>query len=486
MSEKLRGLAIGALSVIGAVVSIYACMQQKVLWVLVPIPALVGIMYHLLNLQPRFDNRVSVAELYRAFLAAFHARWASTSPAPEVSEEAGDDLSSHQPKFSSTLWAAALLTSVLAIPAAVSGGGVDLTVSGDTVAAGSRVHALSSEATGLVFAGLGVYALIILRMIGRLNAGTLHARFMISAALRATIAMVLGYFAGAANYFSDIPTIGNTAYFLIGLFYPLFVEQLRDKAVQLFTRKKAVTEALDVKLIDGIDDDVAEILTELGVTDVQHVAASDPAVLSVRSLYPFERVVDWINQAMLIRRFRENIAVLRTMNIRGISDFIPLMEPMVNNGMYRADTEAVLAKLATETSEPVEALRIFGRATYTDYKANLLWRLCQHRIDVAVVQELASSAPKVEVTTGSIPPVPAAVSQVVASVVQAELERVAADEATKFRAENPDVVPADDYVQSSYEAAYAAALQRATLGVNLKPGTRARTLYEQAFRRALE
>lgn len=417
MSDRTRGLLIGVLSVVAAAAAIFFCMKQEVLWVLVPIPGLVGIMYHVLNLQPRYDNRVSVADLYRQFLAAFHARWATgAATAPEVSEDAAEDLSSHQPKFSSTLWAAALLTAVLAIPAAVSGGGIDLTFSGDTetaAAAGTQARRglfatpkeLSSEATGLVFAGLGVYALIILRMVGRLNSGSLHARFMITAALRATIAQVLGYFAGAANYFSEIPTIGNTAYFLIGLFYPLFVEQLRDKAVALFTREKPVTVPMDVKMIDGISDDEVEILTELGITDVQHVAASDPAVLSVRSLYPFERVVDWINQAMLIRRYRENIAALRKLNVRGIVDWIPLMDPIVRNTGDKSDSEAMLGYIATSVGEPVEVVRVFGRATYNDYKANLLWSLCQHRLETAatasaVVAAAASPTPMIQISGG--------------------------------------------------------------------------------------
>lgn len=393
MSDRTRGLLIGVLSVVASAAAIFFCIRQEVLWVLVPIPALVGIMYHVLNLQPRYDNRMSVADLYRQFLMAFHERWSrGNAAAPEVSEDAGEDLSSHQPKFSSTLWAAALLTAVLAIPAAVSGGGIDLTFMGDT-ASGTAEPAqphrgifvapkeLSSEATGLVFAGLGVYALIVLRMVGRLNSGSLHARFMVTASLRATIAQVLGYFAGAANFFSDIPTIGNTAYFLIGLFYPLFVEHLRDKAVGLFQQKQPVTQPMGVKMIDGISDDEVEILTELGITDVQHVAASDPAVLSVRSLYPFERAVDWINQAMLIRRFRENIGELRKINMRVASDWIPLMDPIVNNTAEKADSEAVLGYIATATGEPVEVVRVFGRAVYHDYKTNLLWSLAQHKFE---------------------------------------------------------------------------------------------------------
>lgn len=484
--ERWRGLAIGVLSVAAAAGAIYLCTLQEVLWVLVPIPGLVGIMYHVLNLQPRYDNRKGAADLYRDFRVAFHEQWQSGSGSvPDVSEDTSEDLSAHQPKFSSTLWAAALLTAVLAIPAAISGGGVDLTLPSDAEPAAAGIQRLSHEATGLVFAGLGVYALIVLRMVGRLNSGSLHARFMITAALRATIAQVLGFFAGAVNFFSDLPGIGNTAYFLIGLFYPLFVEHLRDKAIEVFSRKKPVTEALDVKLIDGVDDDVAEIFTELSVTDVQHVAASDPAVLTMRSLYPFERIVDWINQAMLIGRFRERIADLRKFNIRGIVDWIPLMEPIVKGTNGRADAEAVLAQIATAVGEPVEAVRMFGRATYNDYKVNLLWRLWQRRLETAM-PAVVTSGPTISITGPASAPVPADVTQVVEQLVNVELERLARDQATKFRVENPDTVPAEDYVQSNYVAAYEQALQRATLGVNLKPGTRARTAYEKAFQSALE
>lgn len=492
MNERVRGFLIGLLSVVASAAATFVCIQHQVLWVWAPIPALVGIMYHLLNLQPRYQNRVDVAGRYRLFLAEFQKQWSKISTASEKSDEAAEDLSAHQPRFSSTLWAAALLTAVLSVPAAFSSGGVDLAFGGPANATGvTDAKPLSEPAKGLVFAGLGVYALIILRTIGRVNSGGLHARFMITAALRGTIAMALGYFAGAANFFATFPIVGGTAYFLVGLCYPLFVEKLHDEAAKLFSRKSPVTEPMPLQMVDGIDDDVADILTELGITDVQHLAASDPAVLTVRSLYPFERVVDWINQAMLIRRFRERIADLRQFNIRGIVDWIPLMEPIEQNTRDRSDSEAVLAQIADAVKESVEAIRVFGRAAYRDYKANVFWRLWQHRLElVAPAFEppaVTDLGPRIAITGPAGPPMPAQVLSAVDTLVVEELRRLAADAATKFRAENPDAaVPADDYVQANYQTAFAAALQRATLAANPKPGSRTRTVYEEAFRQALD
>jgi hypothetical protein len=368
MADRARSVFIIILSTAATALAIYACTLHRVLWVFVPLPGLVGLLYHVLALSVRYQDRANVASQYRAFLADFHRAWGRPSPPAEVHEGEPDDFTPHQPQFSSTFWSAAVLTAVLCIPAAVSEGGKLLLADGK----------LNGGEEGLVFAGLGVYTMIVLRVIGRLNSGQLHARFMLTAAMRAAVALMLGYFVGMTKYFPEAHT---TAEFMVGLFYPLFVESLKDKAVEMFSRKKAVTEPKELQLIDGIDDDGADILAELGLDDVQHMAAADPAVLTLRSLYPFEQVVDWINQAMLIRRFGERIAKLREMEIRGIVDWIPLMQPVVEKTDQAADAQVVLQKIADATGEPVEAIRLFGYATYRDYKANLLWSLWQHRKD---------------------------------------------------------------------------------------------------------
>ena len=144
---------------------------------------LVGLLYHVLSLSARYQDRANVASQYRQFLADFHRAWGRPSPPTEVNENGPDDFAPHQPKFSQTFWAAAVLTAVLCIPAAVSRGGL-LLIDGK----------LAGGEEGLVYAGLGVYTLIVLRTIGRLNSGQLHARFLLTAAMRATVTLMLGYF----------------------------------------------------------------------------------------------------------------------------------------------------------------------------------------------------------------------------------------------------------------------------------------------------
>jgi hypothetical protein len=446
MGDRTRSTLIVLFSIAAFGVSIYACLQHRVLWVLAPLPGLVGLLYHVLSLQARYQNRANIAEQYRQFLADFHRSWGRPSPSTEVSEDGAEDYSSHQPKFSSTFWAAAVLTAVLAIPAAVSHGGYLLIE-----------NKLTGGEEGLVFAGLGVYALIVLRTIGRLNSGQLHARFMMTAAMRATVALTLGYFVGLTQYFKELHSIAE---FLVGLFYPLFVESLQDKAIELFSRKKPVTDPKEVQMIDGIDDDVADILEELGITDVQHVASSDPAVLTLRSLYPFERVIDWINQAMLIRRFGDKIVALRQLKVRGIVDWIPIMQPIVENTASAADAQVVLAKIAEATEEPPEAIRLFGFAAYGDYKTNLFWSLWQHRKDVA-----AAAADAIDDTI-----------------------RIAARLAAKqFRAQNKDMVMASsDEVNVAFAAAMAAAVDGTTVKITAADTERKRMIFLEEFEKTVQ
>lgn len=446
MNDKLRSALIVLFSIGAASLAIYACLQHRVLWALVPLPGLVGVLYHVLALQGRYADRATVAAQYRDFLADFHRAWGRPSPPAEVNENGSDDVTPHQPKFSSAMWAAAVLTAVLAIPAAVSQGGV-LLINGK----------LQGGEEGLVFAGLGVYTLIVLRTIGRLNSGQLHARFLLTAAMRATVALMLGYFVGLTDYF---PEAHKYAEFMVGLFYPLFVESLQDKALELFSRKRAVTQAMELQMIDGIDDDTEDILEELGMTDVQHMASADPAVLTLRSLYPFERVVDWINQAMLIRRFGDNIAELRKLDIRGIVDWIPLMQPIVDNSAQAADAQTVLKTIADATKEPVEAIRLFGFATYNDYKANLLWRLWQHRKDA-----VAAAADAVDDT----------------------LRISARFAALQFREQNQNVVPAPAArVNADFDAALKLAVDSTNTKLSAVDEERKRAIFYDAYEQELQ
>jgi hypothetical protein len=369
-NRTVREVFVAIASILGAAAAVWVCTEGQVLWALVPIPAAIGLAYHFLNLSSRFASRRSVVEEYRTFSASFDRTWSGRDNPPKVSEDLADDLDAHAPTLGGMIWGASLLTAVFAIPAVVSHGGL-LLLSGAK---------LDESLRGLVYAGLGVWCLIVFRTIGRINAGGLNARFLVTASLRAAVAMMLGYFAGAVSYFKDVQIVGGTAYFLVGLTYSMFYDSLIDKAYKLFGREKPVTKELPLKMIDGVDDDTADILTELNIASVQQVATSDPGVLTVRSLYPFTRVVDFIDQAILITYVREDIVTLRKYGVRGSIDFVSMLEPVIKNTADKEIVQKALAEIAGKIGIPYESFYAMGLSIYYDYRVNLLTRLWQHTL----------------------------------------------------------------------------------------------------------
>jgi hypothetical protein len=469
-----RELFVAIVSILMTAAAVYVCYLGQVLWVLVPIPAAIGVVYHLLNLSSRYASRRNVVDEYRAFTMSFDRTWSGRDDPQKVSEDLSDDLEAHAPTLASMVWAAALLTSVFAIPAIVSHGSLN------------AMKGLTEAQRGIVFSGLGVWVLIVFRTIGRINAGGLNARFLITASLRAAVAMMLGYFAGAVEYFREGSVVGPTAYFLVGIAYPMFYDSLLDKASKLFGREKPVTKELPLKMIDGVDDDTADILTELNIASVQHMATSDAGVLTVRSLFPFGRVVDWIDQAILITYFREGIVTLRTYGVRGSIDFVSMMEPIVKNTTDKDEAAKTLAEIAGKLGIPSESLYTLGLSIYYDYRVNLLARLWQHSLQAdGYTTERAkgltpSTSEQIPIGTAGAP----SFSAFVNDRVEAELRREAAERAARFREQNPDASKPSE-ADMKFDEAYAAAQQRATVGASPKPSARTKDVYEQAFLGAL-
>ncbi|HKS21185.1 MAG TPA: hypothetical protein VJZ76_00190 [Thermoanaerobaculia bacterium] len=507
---------------IALAVGAFFVVKSYSLWILVPIPAAIGLVYHLLNLSSKFDSRMSVVEAYRQFTEKFDQTWSDTANPIKVSEDLSDDMSRHAPTFASMLWGAALLTAVFSIPAVISDGGNKLTPASDPKlsqvsttlkdAQSAAAAATPSIATiktaikkaqdslaaaqaglpewqlGLVYSGFGVWVLLVMRMIGRINAGGLSARFLITASLRAGAAMMLGFFAGATDVLKDMTVAGPSTYFLIGMFYPLFFEQLRDEAYKRFKRNKSITSELPTNWIDGVDDDTADILTELNVLSVQHLATSDPGVLTVRSLFPFTRVIDLVDQAILVSYFRDNIVKLRKFEIRGVIDFVSTIEPIIRNTSKRAEAEKVVAEIAKELDNiPVETLMAFGRSIFDDYRVNLLMRLWQHNVQPdgkKVERVVAAIAPADEARIPIAAEPAMSFGAFVNRQIELELAREAKERAASYREANPDATEAAD-ADLKFDEAYAAAVRRATVGANPKASARAKEAYKQAFQGAL-
>jgi len=109
--------------------AIYLCHSGLLVYVLIPLPSLVGIVYHLLNLSPSFSSRRSVVDAYRSFAEKFDAQWSGSDGVNKISnEDLADDTASYEPKLSDTQVRKAILGLLDVDLLAAVGAGSDNTV----------------------------------------------------------------------------------------------------------------------------------------------------------------------------------------------------------------------------------------------------------------------------------------------------------------------------------------------------------------------
>ena len=125
---------------------------------------------------------------------------------------------------------------------------------------------------------------------------------------------------------SSTERLGFFLYFALGAFPSWAYEWLRNW-VRRWSKRDVPSDNLSLEYVDGMDDVIIERFEELGIANVQHLATAEPVNLALRTLYPLERIIDWIDQAILITYLRKNILGARKVGIRGAIDM---------RGVYKA------------------------------------------------------------------------------------------------------------------------------------------------------
>jgi hypothetical protein len=265
---------------------------------------------------------------------------------------------------------------------------------------------------GVVLAGYGAYFYVLLLLIFRINATALSPKFLLTTSLRVSLALVFGFLAGLTDLVnwltSDVQRL--VIYAAIGAFPMWAAAALQRKARELFKRPVPGTEPLPIELIDGINDFTADHLTELGITDVQHLATSDPGDLTLRTFYPLERVIEWIDQAILINYLKQHIVEARAVGIRGAIDMRGVYaqatssagaakskEVAAKSGSEKpmndhAVCKRILSDLATKSGLSIDVIYNVGASLRDDYHVCLLRDLWHRRAAPAGLREAVEQA----------------------------------------------------------------------------------------------
>lgn len=261
---------------------------------------------------------------------------------------------------------------------------------------------------GLVFAGYGVFVYTLISIIRRIQAAALSSEFLLSTAMRAVVMMTIGFTAGEVGFFTDVGTPAQAllVYFSLGAFPNWGYDALRTKAKGLLKPRHAGEEQLPLEMVDGLDAPLVDRLEELGISDVQHLATSDPVDLTLYTLFPLHRIVDWIDQAILITYLRDKVSVARQLGLRGAIDMrsaylqamqpaLPLRRPDGPASPLGMETDAqlvlpvpsdpstrartVLQELAIRGGLGIQSVYVMGDSLANDFHVLLLANLWHHQ-----------------------------------------------------------------------------------------------------------
>src|SRR5258706_8498099 len=339
------------------------------------LPGAIALIYYFGSALPRYLNHQDGITDYIRFCQSYDRWWKETGwprklaslglkcqrgVIPSFKSPLSTEPTVDRPYFAATLWASICLTFVFMIAASMAddhsklsgrfpelvGQTVTMSLSSvrtertaltatsgvrtDTAAEAAKndSYVIQTKAmNGFIFAALGAFVSVMWRMIKRINSNALTARFLFTAALRSAIAMMIGLAAGQFDLFGFLNPNGprETVLFLTGLFTDWALDALRNRARTVFDPTASQTvDQLPLNMVDGLDDGVIDILDEIGIWDIEHLATCEPGELTLRTLYPFNRVADWIDQAVLINYLRRNIPAARDLGIRGAIDLMML------------------------------------------------------------------------------------------------------------------------------------------------------------------
>jgi hypothetical protein len=287
----------------------------------------------------------------------------------------------------------------------------------------------------LVIAAYGSYITTIYLLIDRLNSSGVSGTFLVNCGLRTAIALVLAFVTGDFGVFGNVATPDQAAvlYLLLGMFPVWAIDFIRRKGLGIFQINEAGCESVPLCLVDGLDDGIIDRLAESGMWDVQHLAVAEPRAVSVRTLYPLVRVIDWIDQALLIVFVKSNIVHYRALGIRAATNLAAIygesegkIFSLLNAVEQQTNAKVLIQNLATKTNVPIETVQHIGRCLFYDRKVRVIWRFCRQcgtgpsdlRILVeAVFEAVRQAAQKVSLTFTPDPKLGAPVSPTLGSKV---------------------------------------------------------------------
>lgn len=200
-----------------------------------------------------------------------------------------------------------------------------------TAAGASRLHA------ALGFGVLGAYFFVLSALLRRYFQNDLRPAAYLAAAVRliTTLLLVLAVVQVLPGGDGSSRRLSGLA-FVIGVF-PSVALQLLRRGVGRVTgwARGGLEPPFPLSQLDGMDVWTENRLLEVGIEDVQHLATANLVDLSLTTRLPMQRVVDWVDQSLLLlhaglpRRDNRDASTyreLRELGVRSASELVVVVE----------------------------------------------------------------------------------------------------------------------------------------------------------------
>jgi hypothetical protein len=189
----------------------------------------------------------------------------------------------------------------------------------------------------LVFGFLGAYFFVLSALTRRYFQNDLRPGAYLAASVRIITVLLLVAAAVPLLERQGLPRVTTHATaFMIGVVPTVALQLLRRSVGRLSGwARGGVEPPFPLDQLDGVDIWTEARLLEVGIEDVQHLASANLVDVSLTTRIPMQRVVDWVDQALLLLHAglprndnaeRSTYRELRAVGVRTATDLLVLVE----------------------------------------------------------------------------------------------------------------------------------------------------------------
>lgn len=189
--------------------------------------------------------------------------------------------------------------------------------------------------TPLAYAFLGAYVFGLGSLVRQYVTEDLQLRYYASLSGRFLVVFVLAWIIGlvvAVNGVNGAEPVSQDGYLLVAFVIGLFpatglrVAQRAGTAI-LGIAIKGFKESQPLSLLDGLNAYQEDRLLLEGIENLQNLTCANIVDLMLRTRFPVEQIVDWIDQALLHLHARERMSDFQRSGIRTATDFLDAYHP---------------------------------------------------------------------------------------------------------------------------------------------------------------